>query len=88
MFFIPYNDDVHARDVDCKPPPEKIRGITRFLFRYIDMYVTFIISFSVNCLYFKLKNFKALYLSFVFGVKGKLLDMLTCCLLLVLLYRD
>ena len=37
---------------------------------------------------FQLKYFKAFYLSFVFGVKDKLLDMLTCCLLLVLLYRD
>ena len=38
MFFIPYNDDVHARYVDCKTPPEKIRGIARFLFQDINIY--------------------------------------------------
>ena len=38
MFFLPYNDDVHASDVDCKPPPAKFCGRTRFLIQFIDKY--------------------------------------------------
>ena len=62
MFFLPYNDDVHARDVDCKPPPEKIRGITRFLFRYIDIYVTFIMMLHEDisfCIGMKREHYEA-----------------------------
>ena len=33
---LPYDDDVHASNVDCKPPPAKFCGRTRFLFQFIN----------------------------------------------------